>query len=77
MRGCSRAPIASSSGSPAVWTTALVLYQALLLAGYVCAHWAAKGLSPRAQVAGYLLLAVAALGAPGYSPARRRPGWTQ
>ncbi len=34
-------------GSPAVWSTALVFYQAALLAGYAYAHWNATRLAPR------------------------------
>jgi hypothetical protein len=36
-------------GGPAVWTTCMLLFQALLLAGYAYAHLIATRLSPRAQ----------------------------
>jgi hypothetical protein len=36
-------------GGPAVWTTCMLLFQALLLAGYVYAHLVATRLSPRVQ----------------------------
>jgi hypothetical protein len=36
-------------GSPAVWNTCLVFYQAVLMAGYVYAHLSLKWLGPRRQ----------------------------
>jgi hypothetical protein len=47
-------------GTPAVWNTCLVFFQALLLAGYVYAHLLSRWLSPRRQalVHGALLVAV-------------------
>ncbi|CAN5352415.1 fused MFS/spermidine synthase [soil metagenome] len=51
-------------GAPAVWNSAMLVYQALLLAGYGYAHWLGK-LSPRAQAATHLVvLAMAALWLP-------------
>lgn len=57
-------------GSPAVWNTAMVFYQAVLLAGYAYAHW--LGARPSARVqrlvhGGVLVAAMAALplGLPG------------
>ena len=60
-------------GSAAVWTTCLVFFQAMLLAGYAYAHASATLLSKRAQVAahGAVLLAAWAL-LPVHVPA----GWT-
>ena len=47
-------------GSPAVWTTCLLFFQAVLLAGYALAHGAARCLRPKAQAALYTaLLAIA------------------
>jgi hypothetical protein len=46
-------------GTPAVWTTCVVFFQATLLAGYGYAHLSTRFLAPRAQVA--LQLAVLAL----------------
>jgi len=46
-------------GSPAVWTTCMLFFQAVLLAGYAFVHWSSTRLSPRAQ--GKLQLAVIAL----------------
>src|SRR5215210_1890336 len=46
-------------GSPAVWNTTVVFYQAVLLGGYVYAHLVTTRLGPRRQVAlhaGLLLL---------------------
>lgn len=48
-------------GTPAVWNTALVFYQAALLAGYLYAHLIATRLTPRAQFMTHA--AVLALGA--------------
>ena len=51
-------------GSPAVWNTCMVFYQAVLLAGYAYAHWLTSQLRPRRQVlvhGGLLLLACLAL----------------
>ncbi|MCC7010532.1 MAG: fused MFS/spermidine synthase [Acidobacteria bacterium] len=46
-------------GSPAVWNTAVVFYQAALLAGYAYAYFSSRALSPRAQVlVHFLLLAI-------------------
>lgn len=52
----------SLGGSPAVWTTCLAFFQAVLLAGYAYAAALARCLSPRAQVVVHLLL-LTALGA--------------
>jgi SAM-dependent methyltransferase len=43
-------------GSPAVWNTCLVFYQAVLLAGYVYAHVTTRWLGPRRQAALHLLV---------------------
>lgn len=51
-------------GAPAVWNSAMLVYQALLLAGYAYAHWLAR-LEPRRQAGLHLaLLAIAALWLP-------------
>jgi hypothetical protein len=48
-------------GAPAVWNSAMLVYQALLLAGYAYAHWLGY-LAPRRQALTHLcLFAVAAL----------------
>ena len=48
-------------GAPAVWNSAMLVYQALLLAGYAYAHW--LGLRPRRQVRSTSpLFALAAVG---------------
>ena len=38
-------------GGPGVWTTCMLFFQLLLLGGYAYAHWLARALRPRAQVA--------------------------
>lgn len=51
-------------GAPAVWNSAMLVYQALLLAGYAYAHWLGR-LGSRAQVGIHLaVLALAALTLP-------------
>jgi hypothetical protein len=51
-------------GAPAVWNSAMLVYQALLLGGYAYAHWLAR-LDPRRQAGLHLaLLAIAALWLP-------------
>ncbi len=48
-------------GTPAVWTTCMLFFQALLLGGYVYAHLVATRLRPRAQVFVHLSLLFASL----------------
>src|SRR5262249_1226472 len=51
-------------GSPAVWNTAIVFYQTMLLAGYAYVHLTTRWLSPRRQAfvhGAVLLLPVAVL----------------
>ena len=48
-------------GGPAVWTTCLLFFQAVLLAGYAYAHALRSWLGERAQVAVHLVLVAAAL----------------
>jgi SAM-dependent methyltransferase len=48
-------------GSAAVWTTCLLFFQTLLLAGYLYAHLAVKKLEPRAQVGLHIGLLAASL----------------
>jgi SAM-dependent methyltransferase len=51
-------------GAPAVWNSAMLVYQALLLGGYTYAHWLAR-LKPRRQAGLHLLFfALAALWLP-------------
>jgi len=51
-------------GAPSVWNSAMLVYQALLLAGYAYAHWLAR-LRPRKQVGIHIiLLGLAALWLP-------------
>ena len=48
-------------GTPAVWTTALLFFQWLLVAGYAFAHGIARYLGPRARSYAFLFAASAAL----------------
>src|SRR5579871_3053495 len=48
-------------GTPAVWNTCMVFFQALLLAGYAYAHAATRWLGPRRQAALHLLVLAAPL----------------
>jgi hypothetical protein len=62
-------------GSPGVWNTCLVFYQAVLLAGYVYAHLSLKWLGPRRQA----VLHLALMSLPWICfclPIRIAPGWT-
>jgi spermidine synthase len=44
-----KALLPRAGGSPAVWTTCMLFFQAALLAGYACAHAVARRIPPRAQ----------------------------
>jgi len=48
-------------GSAAVWTTCLVFFQFLLLAGYAYSDWTTRRLVPRRQVALHIVLLVVSL----------------
>lgn len=48
-------------GSPAVWNTCMVFFQALLLGGYAWAHWSVKWLGVRRQAPLHGLLMLAGL----------------
>lgn len=64
-------------GSPAVWNTAVVFFQACLLAGYLGAHLLGKA-GRRTQVAGYALALAAPIAASallGRVMADLPPGW--
>ncbi|MEE9613640.1 MAG: fused MFS/spermidine synthase [Thermodesulfobacteriota bacterium] len=60
-------------GTPAVWNTSLVFYQAALLAGYVYAHITARWLGVRRQAALHMVLLLAAFLA---LPVGLPEGWT-
>ena len=49
-------------GTPAVWTTCMLFFQVLLLAGYLYAHLLNTRLTPRAQVFTHLALLLLSLG---------------
>jgi hypothetical protein len=46
-------------GSPAVWNTCMVFFQAALLAGYAYAHWSVRILGPRRQALMHSILVLA------------------
>ena len=48
-------------GSPALWTTCMLFFQVLLLAGYAYAHWLFRGLSPKAASTVHIALLGVAL----------------
>lgn len=48
-------------GAPAVWTTCMLFFQSLLLAGYAYAHASTRALPPRIQGALHLVLVAIAL----------------
>jgi spermidine synthase len=60
-------------GSPAVWNTAMVFYQALLLAGYAYAHASIGRLGARRQAVWHLLVLVVPL---ALLPIAVPAGWT-
>ncbi len=60
-------------GSPSVWNTCLVFYQAALMAGYIYAHLSLKWLGPRRQAVLHVVLLSLALFC---LPIRVASGWT-
>src|SRR6185295_10697214 len=61
-------------GAPAVWTTCMLFFQSLLLAGYAYAHGSARALKLRTQGALQLaLVAVALCTLPVLPDAHQRP----
>src|SRR5437764_8807954 len=48
-------------GAPGVWTTCMLFFQLLILAGYAYAHLSTRYLKPRNQAVLHLLLLCAAL----------------
>ncbi len=57
-------------GSPAVWTTCMLFFQVLLLAGYAYAHMSMDRLPARQQAVLHIMLLVAALGLMPITPDR-------
>jgi SAM-dependent methyltransferase len=51
-------------GAPSVWNSAMLVYQALLLAGYAYAHWLGRFRPPRQAIIHFILLAAAGLTLP-------------
>jgi hypothetical protein len=62
-------------GTPAVWNTCLVFFQAMLLAGYVYAHAATRWLGRRTQIAVHLALIVLPLVIVGLLPLHLPGNW--
>lgn len=67
-------------GTPAVWNTCMVFYQAVLLGGYLYAHWSTRWLGSRRQAVLHLVLLILpwvvlpiGLGAAGNPPADQNP----
>src|SRR5882672_11355232 len=60
-------------GAPAVWTTCMLFFQSLLLAGYAYAHASGRRLKPRTQGILYLFLLAAALATLPITPVYRIP----
>ena len=60
-------------GAPAVWTTAMLFFQSVLLGGYVYAHLSTKYLPMRAQLGLHLIIWVVAL---FFLPLGIPEGWT-
>ncbi len=60
-------------GSPSVWNTAMVFYQAVLLAGYAYAHWSTAWLGARRQAASHLLILAVPV---AVLPVSIASGWT-
>ncbi|MEO1239032.1 MAG: transporter, partial [Pseudomonadota bacterium] len=60
-------------GAPAVWTTAMLFFQTVLLAGYAYAHLATRYLPTRAQLGLHMGLWAAAL---LFLPLAIPDGWT-
>ena len=48
-------------GSPAVWTTCMLFFQVLLLAGYIYSHLISTRLTPRAQAFVHIFLLLTSL----------------
>jgi len=62
-------------GTPAVWNTCLVFFQAILLAGYLYAHAATRWLGRRTQIAVHLTLILLPLLIVGLLPVHLPAGW--
>jgi predicted O-methyltransferase YrrM len=62
-------------GTPAVWNTCLVFFQAVLLAGYLYAHAALRFLGRRTQIVVHLALVAAPLLIAGLLPLHLPAGW--
>jgi hypothetical protein len=59
-------------GTPAVWNTCMLFFQAALLLGYAYAHWSTSILKPRTQMLAHLALILPAI---ALLPIRIPEGW--
>jgi hypothetical protein len=59
-------------GSPAVWNTAMVFFQAALLAGYAYAHWLSRRFEWRTQLLVHLIVLATAF---WFLPVAAAEGW--
>ena len=62
-------------GTPAVWNTCLVFFQAMLLAGYLYAHAAIRFLGRRTQIAVHIVVVALPLLIAGLLPLHIPAGW--
>jgi hypothetical protein len=62
-------------GTPAVWNTCLVFYQAMLLAGYLYAHAAMKWFGRRTQIAVHMAIVLSPFLILSILPLHLPPGW--
>jgi len=62
-------------GTPAVWNTCLVFYQAMLLAGYLYAHAAMKWFGRRTQIAVHMAIVLSPFLILSLLPLHLPPGW--
>jgi len=62
-------------GTPAVWNTCLVFFQAVLLAGYLYAHAATRWLGQRTQIAVHITVILLPLLIVGLLPVHLTAGW--
>src|SRR5437588_2029841 len=73
---CAKMMLPLLGGTPAVWNTCMVFFQAGLLAGYAYAHYVPDRLGLRTHAIAHLaVLALAALLLPFALPDAARPGW--
>jgi len=72
----SRMMLPMLGGTPAVWNTCLVFFQAVLLAGYIYAHASIRWLKRLQQIVLHILVTISVFLIPNLLPIRLAPGWT-